>query len=221
MSRLSTAAPPALGRRLTIPYLAQERSPGVRACGAACLAMAYAALGRPEPAAEIWERIAAPDRRGRRFARTVQLARDAIRCGWSATILRPEDPFAALTGALEQGACVLANHRLSPGSPWGHFSVAIECRAGDIWLHDPLRGASLRQTTIAFDRCWAPLAEPGETIGHVLLAITPPEPGGLSDVCETCRQPIPLALVQQLRGLADGILFCPHCDTGWRLSPSA
>jgi len=195
------------------PFIAQPKAQGERACGAACLAMVYAGFGQPEPIEAIWRRVSEKDAVGELFARTQRLAWDALQRRLSVAVMLPESPYAALRRLHAQGSAVIVNHRLSPSSHWGHFSVVTTCDDECIQLHDPYRAAHRRLAWSEFDQLWRPFADSGETTGYVLLAVQLRQASeSESPPCSRCQTQSPLEIPRSLGATARGYLFCPGCD---------
>lgn len=169
--------------------------------------MAYRALGANVPQADIWKSIRVPDRLGQPYARTHGLVRDAETRGFAAVALRVRDARASLRYLLELDAIVILNHRQSPTSSFGHFSVLQDLSAERIVRHDPEYGARHSQDFEEFLKLWRPAPERSEITGNiaVVLARSPDH----SRNCAVCEEPL------------SNYLRCPVCASAVYLQPSA
>lgn len=197
-----------------IPF---ERQAEQRTCGAAALVMAYRSLAASRRArgveeaveatqAGVWERVSRPDQVGGRNAATHLMVKDALQRGFSAVALQASDPLRLLLSCRENGVLAILNHRLSPDSPAGHFTVLVGMDDEGVVVHDPSLGPSRRIPFGPLLELWQPRLPGAEIAGNVLIAIAdaPPRVGA----CPACSVPIP------------GAAPCPKCRGDVPLAPS-
>jgi hypothetical protein len=198
---MSSAAP-------VIPYEKQSEELTGRACGAACLSMAYRSLGKEVAQAEIWPVIAKANRFGQISSTTYLMAEDALKRGFSAVAIQARHPLQALRLAKAAGIRAILNHRVRSDSVAGHYTVLVDIDAKEVVVHDPLFGAARRLSHAELMELWLPQVPNSEIAGGVLIAIgatgQPAQPA-----CEFCRTPM-LASVD-----------CPRCSKPVGLEPGA
>lgn len=212
----------------SVPYEPQH---GPRWCGAACLSMAYRALGRPEEQFTIWGRVAAPNRFGVTCTLTHRLAADAIERGLAAVVLQASHPPQLLAACLAAGIVVVANHRFDARSAGGHFSIVTAADSLGVTLHDPQAGPDHRLTTAEWVKLWDS-SRAADVAGRVMIALGPADDAPA--VCPDCGDPLPPTapcgqcrrdvslrpavavgcLKARCAARRWGKLFCPHCDYG-------
>jgi hypothetical protein len=191
-----------------IPYEQQSEELTGRACGAACLSMAYRSLGKPVPQKDIWPVIAKANRFGQISSTTYLMAQDALKRGFTAVAIQARHPLQALRLSKEAGIRAILNHRVQRDSPAGHYSILVDIDAKDVVVHDPLLGAARRLPHAELMELWLPQVPNSEIAGGVLIAIGAP---GLpaQPACEFCRTPM-LSSVD-----------CPRCSKPVGLEPGA
>jgi hypothetical protein len=191
-----------------IPYEQQAEELTGRACGAACLSMAYRSFGKQVAQTEIWPVIAKANRFGQVSSTTYLMAQDALKRGFSAVAIQARHPLQALRLAKAAGIRAILNHRVQRDSAAGHYSVLVDIDAKEVVLHDPLFGAARRLSHAELMELWLPQVPNSEIIGGVLIAIgaagLPAQPA-----CEFCRTPM-LSSVD-----------CPRCSKPVGLEPGA
>jgi hypothetical protein len=191
-----------------IPYEKQSEKLTGRACGAACLSMAYRSFGKEVEQTEIWPVIAKANRFGQISSTTYLMAQDALKRGFSAIAIQARHPLQALRLAKAAGIRAILNHRVQRDSAAGHYSILVDMDEKEIVVHDPLFGAARRLTHAELMELWLPQAHNSEIAGGVLIAIgeagLPAQPA-----CEFCRTPM-LSSVD-----------CPRCNKPVGLEPGA
>jgi hypothetical protein len=191
----------------SIPYEKQSDESNRRACGAACLSMAYRSFGKEFPQAEIWPAIAKANRFGVISATTHLMAKDALARGFSAIVIQARHPLQVLRLCRQAGIRAILNHRVQRDSTAGHFTVLVDIDDKDVVLHDPLFGPARRISHQELLELWLPQATRSEVVGAVLIAIAPLIPPAPS-TCEFCHAPMPLRV------------GCPRCNTPIVLQPN-
>src|SRR5579863_4947720 len=106
-----------------IPYEKQSEELTGRACGAACLSMAYRSFGKQFAQTEIWPVIAKQNRFGRISSTTHLMTQDAINRGFSAVAVQARHPLQALRLCKAGGIRAILNHRVQTDSAAGHYTV--------------------------------------------------------------------------------------------------
>ncbi len=191
-----------------VPYEKQSEELTGRACGAACLSMAYRSFGKQVPQTEIWPVIAKANRFGQISSTTYLMAQDALKRGFSAVAIQARHPLQALRLAKAAGIRAILNHRVRRDSAAGHYSVLVDIDAKEVVVHDPLFGAARRLPHAELMELWLPQVPNSEIVGGVLIAIgaagLPAQPA-----CEFCRTPM-LSSVD-----------CPRCSKPVGLQPGA
>jgi hypothetical protein len=190
----------------TIPFEPQSASEASRDCGAACLSMVYRSLGKKVPQEQIWPAIAKPNRFGSVASTTHLMTRDALNRGLAAVAFQACHPLQCLRLCCESGTRAILNHRLTPDSPSGHYSVLVDVDVRDVVLHDPSFGPARRVPHDQFLELWQPNFPNAEIAGYVLIAVAaePPAP----TACWLCRTPMPATVA------------CPRCKEPVPLQPS-
>ena len=191
----------------TIPFEEQEHTTADRMCGAASLCMVYRSFGNGGSQRRIWERIARPDREGKRAARTNLLAVNALHHGLSAVVVRASAPWQTLVKCAAGGVRVVLNHRLAADSPLGHYTVLVKIQDRHVVLHDPQFGPNRRLTRDELLDLWRPINGRCEIVGHILVAIV--QPNEDSAACGLCGTAAPKSV------------FCPGCNSTIPLQPTA
>lgn len=196
---------------VTIPYVKQPESSGgtSRTCGAACLSMVYASLGLKVSPDEIWPQISKRNQFGSLASTTHLMAKDAIARGFDAIIVQATYPLEVLSICEQRGIRVILNHRLSPESRAGHYSVLVGMDKANVILHDPLAGPNRMITVDQLMDLWRPPVTPSETIGNIVIGIALPPATRPLEQCRQCNLPIP----EQAP--------CPKCKHPVSLRPSA
>lgn len=191
-----------------IPYEKQSGELSGRACGAACLSMAYRSFGKQVAQTEIWPVIAKANRFGQISSTTYLMAQDALNRGFSAVAIQARHPLQALRLAKAAGIRAILNHRVQRDSAAGHYSILVDIDEKEVVVHDPLFGAARRLPHAELVELWLPQVPNSEIMGGVLIAIgaagPPPQPA-----CEFCRTPM-LSSVD-----------CPRCSKPVGLEPGA
>ena len=191
-----------------IPYEKQSEELTGRACGAACLSMAYRSFGKPVVQTEIWPVIAKANRFGQISSTTYLMVQDALKRGFSAIAVQARHPLQALRLAKGAGIRAILNHRVRRDSAAGHYSILVDIDEKEVVVHDPLLGAARRLSHADLMDLWLPQVPNSEIAGGVLIAIgaagLPAQPA-----CEFCRTPM-LASVD-----------CPRCRKPVGLEPGA
>ena len=191
-----------------IPYEQQSDELTGRACGAACLSMAYRSFGKQVPQTEIWPVIAKANRFGQISSTTYLMAQDALKRGFSAVAIQARHPLQALRLSKAAGIRAILNHRVQRDSAAGHYSILVDIDDKSVVVHDPLFGAARRLSHAELMELWLPQVPNSEIAGGVLIAIDaaglPPQPA-----CEFCRTPM-------LSGVD-----CPGCGKPVGLEPGA
>ena len=191
-----------------IPYEKQSEELTGRACGAACLSMAYRSFGKQVPQTEIWPVIAKANGFGQISSTTYLMAQDARKRGFSAVAIQARHPLQALRLSKEAGLRAILNHRVRRESAAGHYSVLVDIDEKEVVVHDPLFGAARRLSHAELMELWLPQVPNSEIAGGVLIAIgatgLPAQPA-----CEFCRTPM-LSSVD-----------CPGCSKPVGLEPGA
>jgi hypothetical protein len=191
-----------------IPYEKQSEELTGRACGAACLSMAYRSLGKEVAQTEIWPVIAKANRFGQISSTTYLMAQDALKRGFSSVAIQARHPLQALRLAKAAGIRAILNHRVRLDSAAGHYSILVDIDEKEVVVHDPLFGAARRLAHAELMELWLPQVPNSEIIGGVLIAISE---AGLpaQSACEFCRTPM-LSSVD-----------CPRCSKPVGLEPGA
>jgi hypothetical protein len=191
-----------------VPYEKQSGELTGRACGAACLSMAYRSFGKQVAQTEIWPVIAKANRFGQISSTTYLMAQDALNRGFSAVAIQARHPLQALRLAKAAGIRAILNHRVQRDSAAGHYSILVDIDEKEVVVHDPLFGAARRLPHAELVELWLPQVPNSEIMGGVLIAIgaagPPPQPA-----CEFCRTPM-LSSVD-----------CPRCSKPVGLEPGA
>jgi hypothetical protein len=223
-----------------IPYEKQSEKLTGRACGAACLSMAYRSFGKEVEQTEIWPVIAKANRFGQISSTTYLMAQDALKRGFSAIAIQARHPLQALRLAKAAGIRAILNHRVQRDSAAGHYSILVDMDEKEIVVHDPLFGAARRLTHAELMELWLPQAHNSEIAGGVLIAIgevgLPAQPACefcrtamLSSVdCPRCGKPVGLEPGAVLGCIRDGCIArmwnwicCPACDYVFTLKAGA
>ena len=223
-----------------IPYEKQSEELTGRACGAACLSMAYRSFGKQVAQTEIWPVIAKANRFGQVSSTTYLMAQDALKRGFSAVAIQARHPLQALRLAKASGIRAVLNHRVRPDSAAGHYSVLVDIDEKAVVVHDPLFGAARRLSHAELMELWLPQVPNSEIAGGVLIAIVaaglPAQPACefcrtpmLSSVdCPSCRKPVGLEPGAVLGCIKDGCIArmwnwicCPTCDYVFTLKAGA
>jgi hypothetical protein len=191
-----------------IPYEKQSEELTGRACGAACLSMAYRSFGKQVAQTEIWPVIAKANRIGQISSTTYLMAQDALKRGFTAVAIQARHPLQVLRLAKAAGIRAILNHRVRPDSAAGHYTVLVDIDAKEVVVHDPLFGAARRLSHAELMELWLPQVPNSEIAGGVLIAIGAQ---GLSaqPACEFCRTPM-LSSID-----------CPRCSKPVGLEPGA
>ena len=191
-----------------IPYEEQAAELTGRACGSACLSMAYRSFGKQVPQTEIWPVIAKANRFGQISSTTYLMAQDALKRGYSAVAIQARHPLQALRLAKAGGIRAILNHRVRADSAAGHYSILVDIDEKEVVVHDPLFGAARRLSHAELMELWLPQVPNSEIAGGVLIAIgaegLPAQPP-----CEFCHTAM-LASVD-----------CPRCAKAVGLEPGA
>lgn len=191
-----------------IPYEKQSEELTGRACGAACLSMAYRSFSKQVAQTEIWPVIAKANRFGQISSTTYLMAQDALKRGFSAVAIQARHPLQTLRLAKAAGIRAILNHRVQRDSAAGHYSILVDIDEKEVVVHDPLFGAARRFSHAELIELWLPQVPNSEIAGGVLIAIgaegLPPQPP-----CEFCRTPM-LSSVD-----------CPRCGKPVGLEPGA
>lgn len=213
-----------------IAYEKQSEELSGRACGAACLSMAYRSFGKQVAQTEIWPAISKPNRFGAVASTTHLMAKDAVTRGFRAIAFQARHPAQVLRLCRASGIRAILNHRVQADSPSGHYTVLVDIDGSHVVLHDPLFGAARRLSHAELLQLWLPTPN-SEIAGNVLIAIAP-----IADVeassCEFCHTPMPQSVgcprCNQPVGFEPGIVMgcvrdgciarmwnwicCPSCD---------
>ncbi|HTB11184.1 MAG TPA: C39 family peptidase [Bryobacteraceae bacterium] len=191
-----------------IPYEKQSEELTGRACGAACLSMAYRSFGKQVAQTDIWPVIAKANRFGQISSTTYLMAQDALKRGFSAVAIQARHPLQALRLSKAAGIRAILNHRVRSDSAAGHYTVLVDIDAKEVVVHDPLFGAARRLSHAELMELWLPQVPNSEISGGVLIAIGA---AGLAaqPACEFCRTPM-LSSVD-----------CPRCSKPVGLEPGA
>jgi hypothetical protein len=223
-----------------IPYEKQSEELTGRACGAACLSMAYRSFGKQVAQTEIWPVIAKANRFGQISSTTYLMAQDALKRGFSAVAIQTRHPLQALRLAKAAGIRAILNHRVRSDSAAGHYSILVDIDAKEVVVHDPLFGAARRLSHAELMELWLPQVPNSEIAGGVLIAIgaagLPAQPACefcrtpmLSSVdCPSCSKPVGLEPGAVLGCIKDGCIArmwnwicCPTCDYVFTLNAGA
>ena len=189
-----------------IPYEGQNDAQTNRDCGAACLSMVYRSLARQVGQAEIWPAIAKENQFGSIASTTHLMVKDAMSRGLAAVAFQARHPLQTLRHCCASGTRAILNHRATPDSPSGHYSVLVDVDASDVVLHDPFYGPSRRVPHTEFLELWQPHFPNSEISGYLLIGISTDPPAAAA--CWLCRTPLPPALA------------CPRCKEPVSLQPS-
>lgn len=192
---------------IAIPYERQSDPDTHRGCGAACLSMVYKSFGKEVPQAEIWSKIAKPNRFGIVSSTTHLMALDAISQGLSAVIVQARHPIQVLRLCHEGGIRAILNQRPSPDASSGHFTVLADIDDKFVVVHDPAVGPSRRLSHAELLQLWRPLSSNSEILGNVVIGIAA-EPLAIP-ACEFCHTSIPANI------------DCPRCKKSVGLAPAA
>jgi hypothetical protein len=214
-----------------IPYEKQSPELTGRACGAACLSMAYRSFGKQVAQTEIWPAIAKANRFGQISSTTYLMTQDALKRGFSAVAVQARHPMQALLLSKEAGIRAILNHRARRDSAAGHYSLLVDIDSKEVVIHDPLFGAARRLSHAELMELWLQPVPNSEIAGGVLIAIgalgLPAQPACefcrtpmLSRVdCPRCQNPVGLEPGAVLRCIRDGCIArmwnwvcCPLCD---------
>src|SRR5580700_10956311 len=139
-----------------IPYEKQSEQLTGRACGAACLSMAYRSFGKPVAQTEIWPMIAKANRFGQISSTTYLMAQDALKRGFKAIAIQARHPLQALRLSKAAGIRAILNHRVQPDSAAGHYSILVDIDEKEVVVHDPLLGAARRLSHVELMELWLP-----------------------------------------------------------------
>ncbi len=187
----------------------------------------------------VWPYIARGDERGQRCARTYLLAAHALRQGLFALVIQARHPRQTLEACAVHGVRAILNHRRSPGSEDGHYSVLAGTESAGVVIHDPERGPGRSVAWPDWLALWQAGDGQSEATGPILVAIArDPVPAvaclacGIAPpaafVCRCCDREMPLQPAVVLgcpAGDCPGRLwekiFCPYCDTDLAELPSA
>lgn len=182
--------------------------------------------------AEIFARIAKPNRFGQSSCSVHLMVKDALSRGLTAVAIQAPHPLQALVTCRRNGIRAILNHRLRPESPAGHFSVLVGMDADNVIVHDPFVGPSRRIPYAQLLELWQPGYPGSEIAGNLLIGITnrnvPSERCRGCDVpmprsvgCPRCANPVPLAPAELLGCVGDCLargwtyVVCPACDFTW------
>lgn len=224
---------------LSVPFEKQFDLQSTRTCGAACLSMVYRSFGQEVPQRLIWPLIAKKNQYGSIASTTHLMAADATTRGLSAVAVQARYPLEVLRLCRESGIHAILNHRLSPDSPAGHYTVLVDIDATHVTLHDPYFGPSRRLTHSVLLDLWQPRIPNSEIVGNFLIGVaSDPTPTAPCEVCHTklppsipcprCKNPVSLqpgVLLGCLNASCDArmwnYLCCPVCDLTWNFSVDA
>jgi hypothetical protein len=212
-----------------IPFEPQADSPGNRLCGAASLCMVYRSLGIECAQQEIWEKVARPERGGRR-ARTYLLAADALERGLAALVVQARQPWAILERCVARGVRLILNQRIQLDSPAGHYTVLVSINETEAILHDPATGPNQTVSREDLLKLWEANWGRCEIVGEVLVAVAqkPAECVACAECgtmppphveCPRCRKQVVLepsaalgCVVLNCPQRLWKYLYCPSCD---------
>lgn len=220
-----------------LPFEAQSDSQTVRDCGAACLSMVYGSFGKPIPRTEIWPAISGRNRVGSVSSLTHLMVKDAIQRGFVAVAVQARHPLQALRLCQISGIRAILNHRLSPDTTAGHYTVLVGIDENAVVLHDPFYGPSRRVPHADLLELWQPRSQDSEVMGFLVIGIAA-EPSVVQScwlchaalpsatACPQCEQPVGLQ-PNSLLGCIDttcitrmwNYVCCPNCDCGFTVSP--
>jgi hypothetical protein len=192
---------------IVIPYEKQSEELTGRACGAACLSMAYRSFGKEVPQTEIWPKISKPNRSGLISSTTHLMVQDALNRGFSAVAFQARHPLQVLRLCQAAGVRAIVNHRVQRGSASGHYSVLADVQREGILTHDPLFGPSRPLTFADLAELWLSPEPESEISCGVLIAVAPAKPADTPS-CEFCHTPMPLSL------------NCPRCGNPAGMRPA-
>jgi hypothetical protein len=225
---------------VVIPYEKQATELTGRACGAACLSMAYRSFGQQIGQTEIWPLIAKPNRFGQISSTTHLMVQDALNRGFSAVAIQARHPFQVLRLCQAAGIRAILNHRVRRDSTSGHYSVLVDIDRQDVLLHDPLFGAARRVSHAELAELWISQVSDSEIARGVVIALAPSKQPGVPS-CEFCHTPMPLNVdcprctnptsvrpAEVLGCVRDGCIArmwnwvcCPKCDHVFNFEPGA
>jgi len=212
--------------------ISYEKQFDARTCGAAALCMVYRSFGLACTQSEVWRRIARPGPWNLPRSNTRLLCADALSIGLDALIFKARDPWRVLELSLAQGIRVILNHRPTPKSQAGHYSVLVGLDGEDVVLHDPHFGPLRHLTRDEMLELWRSDLGRSEIAGWVLVAFTNAPASAL--VCELCvtntRESVPCVNCERSIPLHPGAVLgcvsatcrartwerihCPYCDMG-------
>ncbi len=178
-----------------------------RGCGAACLAMAYRALGQIVPQAEIWPLVARRNAFGSVASTTHLMVGDAHKRGFEAVAVQARDPLGLLRACTDAGVQAILHLRYSADDRSGHYVLLLDIDSHYVRLHDPKLGPDRMLLHQELIDLWQPALSVGEVTGNMLIAIAPA--GSDAEACAVCRTPIPQTI------------DCPRCHALVKLRPSA
>jgi hypothetical protein len=221
----------------TVPFEAQSDSQTIRDCGAACLSMVYRSFGKAVPRDEIWPAISGRNRLGNVASLTHLMVRDAVTRGFAAVAVQARHPLQALRLCQESGVRAILNHRLSPDTPAGHYTVLVSIDDSAVTLDDPYHGPARRVPHADLLELWQPRFPNSEVMGHLLIGMAAePSPAAacwlchvalpVAVTCPHCKQPVALQ-PNSFLGCIDtaciarmwNYVCCPTCDCGFTVSP--
>lgn len=225
-----------IAEAIQIPYESQTDTQTNRDCGAACLSMVYRSFGKEVSREELWLAIAELNRFGSVSSTTHLMVREALTRGFAAVAVQARYPLQALRVCRDAGIRAILNHRFSPESPAGHYTVLVDIDENSVVVHDPFFGPSRRLSHAELLELWQPFFSNSEIAGDMLIGIAA-EPQPVA-VCAFCHTPLPEAVEcpkcrklvgQQPDALMGCItstcigrmwnyLCCPSCDYTWTFS---
>jgi hypothetical protein len=189
-----------------IPYEKQSEELTGRACGAACLSMAYRSFGQEVRQVDIWPLIAKENRFGQISSTTNLMAEDALNRGFNAVAIQARYPLQVLRLCRAADIRAILNHRVRRDSGAGHYTVLVDIDSRDVVVHDPLFGAARRWSHAELMELWLPQVPNSEIVGGVLIAVDTSGSPALP-ACEFCHTPMPLSV------------DCPRCSKPTGLQP--
>jgi hypothetical protein len=210
-----------------------------RTCGAACLSMVYRSFGKEVAQRLIWPEIAKKNHLGSISSTTHLMVVDALTRGFAAVAIQVRHPLQALQLCRDSGLRAILNHRLSPESPAGHYTVLIDIDDSHVTVHDPYSGPFRRLSHAELLDLWQPRVPNSEIVGNILIGIAADPPAAppcqvchtallLSVRCPKCKNPVSLqpgALLACLNNACAARLWnyvcCPSCDLTWSFTVEA
>ena len=179
-------------------------------CGAATLVMLYRSFGLPAGQETVWSELQAYST-GQTRTRTFHLARNALEHGFSAVVVRVQEPtvflFADFSSIRLIPVC-----RIRRNSGRGHFSLFREADpiTQMVTLHDPQFGPDRTVPLSEFLELWTPQGNGDEITRNI--AVLTAESCNEAVVCPDCLKTF---FLDPLLSFADGAfetMFCPYCD---------